>query len=607
MSGATNASTWHPGRLDADVGGRRGLAGMSIVLRGYWRPFGVSVAFGVANQGLQVAAAGVGGYLVGLALTGAARSELLRLAWLLIALVVVRAIAVWAEAWVSHELAYRVLAEVRQWLYDAFVRLAPGKLADRRSGELVATAMADSEAMEMFYAHSLIYAVVAAIVPPAALVVLAVLHVRLAAVLLAFVLASVVVAFSLRHVNARHGQQLRRELADLNTTVTDLVAGLREVLTYDRGDAVRQQLRAQGRAVAHTQTVMALRIGAEHGSAYLLAGLGTLATLWVAAGLVETDELTLAVVPGAVALAACTFQPVLTLLGATRIWGVTTGAADRVFDLLEEPAAVPDTGELDVAPQVGPLVFDGVTYRYPDSQVAALDGVSFSIEPGEIVALVGHSGAGKTTCAQLLARFADPGDGRITYGWVDLRELTLDALYWAVAYVPQDVFLLHASIEDNLRLARPEASEAQLAAAVDRAGLTTVVAALERGTATIVGDRGARLSGGERQRVAIARAFLREAPVLVMDESTAMLDPLTEQELRDTLRSDPPERCTLLIAHRLSTVLAADRIVVLERGQVVATGSHDALLVDSDAYRRLVEDQWSGLAAVSRSDPEDPL
>lgn len=591
--------TWEPGRLRPDVHGRRGLAGMALVLRGYWRPFTAAVALGTINQGMQVAAAVVAAAIAASALGGASSAALWQGMALLAVLVLLRAAATWGEAWVSHELAYRVLAEVRQWLYDAFVRLAPGKLAGRRSGEQVSAAMSDSEAMEMFYAHSLIYAVVAAIVPTGALVALAVVDPRLSMTLVGFVIASVVIPVALRRANARQGRVLRAQLAVSNGEVAEAVGGLGELVAFGRGDDLCERLDRSGRRLDRTQLVQGVRAGVEIGGAHVLTAVGTLAVLWVGAGLVDSGELTAAALVPVTVLAAFTFQPVLTMLGATRIWGVTTSAADRVFDLLETAPTVDDAGEIDEVQTRARVEFAGVTFAYESAPTPAVDSVSFAVDPGETVALVGHSGAGKTTCAHLLARFADPTQGQVRLGQTDIRDLTLDALHRAVAYVPQEVFLLHATVADNIRLAMPDASDDEVEAAAETAQAHEFIAELDDGYETVVGDRGVRLSGGERQRIAIARTVLRGAPVLVMDEGTAMLDAISERELRNALATDAHRRATLLIAHRLSTILAADRIVVLERGRVVDTGTHDALMDRCEPYRRLVADQWSGLVTTT--------
>jgi ATP-binding cassette subfamily C protein CydCD len=223
--------------------------------------------------------------------------------------------------------------------------------------------------------------------------------------------------------------------------------------------------------------------------------------------------------------------------------------------------------------------------------------VSFTVPAGATVALVGPSGAGKTTIASLLLRFWDPTSGSITLAGHDLRAWSLDDLRGHIALVAQDTHLFNDTLGGNIRIARPEAAEAEVAAAIERASLTPLVRALPEGLETRVGERGLQLSGGQRQRVAIARAFLRDAPVLILDEATSHLDAVNEHVVQEALLSLARARTTIVIAHRLSTVRAADQIVVLDEGRVVEQGRHDELLRRRGLYARLVSRQVAAAVA----------
>ncbi len=238
-----------------------------------------------------------------------------------------------------------------------------------------------------------------------------------------------------------------------------------------------------------------------------------------------------------------------------------------------------------------------MSFTYPGRGVPAIDRVSFEVPPGSTVALVGASGAGKSTVASLLLRFWDPQQGRVTLGGVDLRDLRLDDLRQHIALVAQDTYLFNDTLEANIRLAANDASDADVRRAIDHAALGDFVARLPDGLATRVGERGVQLSGGQRQRVAIARAFLKDAPVLILDEATSHLDTISEQQIRAALEDLMTQRTSIIIAHRLSTVRNADLILVMEQGAVIEAGRHAELIARQGAYARLVSHQASGVAA----------
>jgi len=241
--------------------------------------------------------------------------------------------------------------------------------------------------------------------------------------------------------------------------------------------------------------------------------------------------------------------------------------------------------------------FSVVHYAYDDGQRPALNGLSFDLSHGESLALVGPSGAGKSTVAYLLLRFIEPDMGTITVGGQPLQVLSPSAWREQVAWVPQRPYLFHGTVDENIRLARPDASHAQVERAARQANAAQFVEALPQGYDTLVGERGARLSGGEAQRIALARAFLKDAPLLILDEATANLDPEIEALVQEAMGRLLPGRTALIIAHRLSTVQHASRILVLDQGRLAEEGSHAALMNQGGLYRRLVGAYGGGIAA----------
>ncbi|ETW13614.1 ABC transporter ATP-binding protein [Roseivivax marinus] len=277
------------------------------------------------------------------------------------------------------------------------------------------------------------------------------------------------------------------------------------------------------------------------------------------------------------------------------------GATERLVELLDAEDSVTDPADPVALPEPvrGRVAFEGVRFTYPSRpDVAALDGVDLVVEPGETVALVGPSGAGKTTIIQLLQRFYDPQAGRVTLDGVALTDMARADFRQHLALVPQDPVIFAASARDNIRFGRPDAGEAEVEAAARAAAAHGFVTALPDGYDTWLGERGVMLSGGQKQRIAIARAILRDAPVLLLDEATSALDAESERAVQSAVDTLSETRTTIIVAHRLATVKKADRIVVMQDGRVVATGRHDALVAEGGLYARLARLQFTdGIAA----------
>ena len=328
---------------------------------------------------------------------------------------------------------------------------------------------------------------------------------------------------------------------------------------------------------------------------------GVVGVLWIGARDVRADAMSIG------ALIQFLIYAIMVAGGVgalSEIWGElqrASGATERLVELLNSDDSVADPAEGKPLAQAGrgAIEFEDVRFFYPTRpNTAALDGVSLRVEPGETVALVGPSGAGKSTIFQLLLRFYDPATGVIKLDDLDLREMDRETFRAAMALVPQDPVIFAASARENIRFGRPDATDAEVEEAAKAAAAHDFLSALPEGYETYVGERGIMLSGGQKQRIAIARAILRDAPILLLDEATSALDAESERAVQNAVAEMSAGRTTLIVAHRLATVKQADRILVFEDGQIVAEGTHDALVSQGGLYARLARLQFTeGLAA----------
>ncbi|MDE0007515.1 MAG: ABC transporter ATP-binding protein [Gammaproteobacteria bacterium] len=563
-----------------------------------WRAkFSVVLAFGIARVAALI---GVG-VASALAVAAVKRGE--PFAEHLIVLGIVAPLAGllhWLESWFAHDMAFRMLAEMRIALFRKLDRLAPAYLVRRRTGDLVGMATHDVELVEYFFAHTVAPFFVAVLVPTAVLGTLAWFGWPMALALAPFlVLVAASPVLARRRIDSL-GSRAREAFGDMNAHAVDTIQGLPEILAFQRTKT------RGGEFVARIERHVSLRLPfhssltKQTAMLEVATGLGGLVVVATGAHLVASEALAPAMLPMLTLLAMSAFLPVSEIAHIGRQLADTLGATRRLHAVHSETEAVVDgpgiseqrdgdgtgTGGIEIEAR-------DVRFSYFGNRRLALDGATFTVPAGSTLALVGPSGAGKTTIAHLLMRFWDPGSGTIRFDGHDLRDYRLDELREKVALVTQDTYLFNETLRANILVAKPDATSTELDEAVRRASLGPFIDALPEGLSTPVGERGVRLSGGQRQRVAIARAFLKDAAVLILDEATSHLDAVNEQAVRQSLEELMSQRTTIVIAHRLSTVRDADCIVVLDAGRTVETGSHEELLARGGLYSRLVHRQMT--------------
>ncbi|QLK61534.1 ATP-binding cassette domain-containing protein [Enterobacteriaceae bacterium Kacie_13] len=547
-----------------------GLTGLVRQMKGQRKILLLTVLAGVIAQSGRIASLALGGWLTGLAITGQPAQALIpHIVWLGI-LVIFTASARWWQAWISHDLAFALIEKLQMGIFDGLERAAPGVSGEQRLGDLASVATHDAELMERFYAHTLADYIAAFLVPLAAEILLFTLHPVLALVMLPFLLLVATVPIWLKRLADKQGKQMAEQRGQLNADTVEFIEGHRELATLGQSATFVERLMRRSHQLGIAQKRYGSRCGLEHAAIDLLSAGALLAMLCCTASLLSQGVIATALLPMVLVLSAASLLSLSDVAQTASQLGELRAGARRVLSIMQQPALVADVGTTAVGlrPASATVQFDNVSFAYTPESPLVLNQVSFVIHPGEMVALAGASGAGKTTLSLLLMRFRDTCDGTIFLGGQDIRTLPLADLRQHIALVPQDVHLFNLSVEDNIRLGRPQASRREVIHAARLAQADAFICALPDGYDSVCGERGARLSGGQRQRIAIARALLTEAPVLILDEASSSLDYENERAFHQALEGLRHHRTILLIAHRPATLRQADRVLRLDNGRI---------------------------------------
>jgi ATP-binding cassette subfamily C protein CydCD len=581
----------------AQVGWFRTLATLTQII-GPWRDkFAIVVGAGITRVAAFIGVGIVGALAVAAVKTGNSYGYLL---FFLALLAPLAGVLHWLESWMAHDIAYRLLAEMRIELFRKLDTLAPAYLVRRRSGDLIALAAQDIETVEYFFAHTVAPALVAILVPATVLLTLFFVAWPIALAILPFILYAALAPWVLRAKIDRLGALARDRLGLLAGYVTETIQGLSDLVAFQAVDRRRAGFMQAVRDYQTVRLQLLHDLTAQTAQLEICTGLGGLAVAIVGAVLVAHGELAATTLPLLILLSLSSFLPISEIAQVSRQLADTIASTRRIFAVHHEEPAVVDGTQTPPAPVGGSAIsFEGVDFAYPGARRPALESVTVDIPAGATVAIVGPSGAGKSTLANLLLRFWDPSTGHVLIDGVNLRDFVLDHLRGRVSLVSQDTYLFNDTLRANVALARPDADEKAIYRALDQAALSEFIMSLPEGLDTKVGERGVQLSGGQRQRVAIARAFLKNAPTLVLDEATSHLDAVSEAQVRNALDALMRERTTIVIAHRLSTVRNADFLVVLDRGHVVETGTHAELVARNGLYARLIRRQLGAREAMA--------
>jgi ATP-binding cassette subfamily B protein len=558
-------------------------------LLGFLRPYRVSMVVSIVLAiGSQAAA--LAAILLTRSVVGVIRADDLHRLWWYVAgvvgLGVARSAMMLARRMIAGRQALAVELDLRTDVYAKLVRLSFGFYDRHQIGQLMSRATVDLQAVRFFLGYGLIFFFQNAFTVAGVAIVTFAISWQLALIVVGVAPLLIAVAYRYSHVSHPLLRDVQQKLADVATVTEENIVGVHVVKSF------AQEATEQQRFEARSQAVFEQSVRVNRQSAFYIPLLSFLPLLAQAAILLVGGRM---VAHGSLSLGDfVAFNLYLAMLvGPLRQLGQWIGQAqratasgERIFQVIDEHEDIADRPEPRELPEgPGRIVFEGVTFGY-DPARPVLHDVDLELEPGRVVALIGHTGSGKTTLASLIPRFYDVDRGRVVVDGADVRELSLRSLRREIGVIAQDPFLFSASVRENLAFGHPEATDEEIELAARRAQAHEFVAALPEGYDTVIGERGITLSGGQRQRIAIARALVVDPRILILDDATASVDATTEARIREGLREAMRGRTTIIIAHRLSTIALADEVVVLDAGRVVARGSHDEL-AENEVYAEI--------------------